>query len=115
MDEKRKTIRFDAIHLLDYLVLDQEGHDTTYSMGRTLDVSANGLKLETTHPLDPHSRLRITVGMANELVDLTGTVTYCRAVRNRYISGISFNGITSDSKRIYALYTEAFSRRKFRQ
>ena len=49
--EKRKFIRWDAIHLLDYVVLDPDGSKGRYSMGRTLDVSLNGLKLETSYEL----------------------------------------------------------------
>lgn len=111
MTEKRRFIRHDAIHLLDYLVLDQGGNSGTYSMGRTLDVSSNGLKLETAQPFPQGTRLKITIGLANELVDLTGTVTYCRATQDRYVSGVTFEGLTSDSRKILSLYIEAFNKR----
>jgi len=114
MTEKRKYIRHDTIHLIDYLVLDQEGNSGTYSMGRTLDVSANGLKLETSQPLEIGSKLQITVGLANELVDLTGTISHSHAARGKFIAGISFNGINSDAKRIFALYVNAFNTMKKR-
>lgn len=111
MIEKRKYIRYDAIHLLDYLVLDQENESGTYSMGRTLDVCANGLKLETTQPLPVGTRLQITVGLADELVDLAGTVTYSRAKQGRYVSGISFDGLSSRNKKTFDLYVQAFNKR----
>jgi hypothetical protein len=115
MTEKRQFIRHDAIHLLDYQVIDKEGNGGTYSMGRTLDVSANGLKLETTHPLESGTRLEITVGLANELVELSGIVSHSHQKRGRFIAGISFNGITSDDKRIFALYVDAFNKMKKRK
>ena len=46
--EQRKFIRYDSLHLLDYQVLDEDGNPGIYSMGRTIDVSIDGLKLETT-------------------------------------------------------------------
>jgi hypothetical protein len=115
MTEKRQFIRHDAIHLIDYQVIDREGNGGTYSMGRTLDVSVNGLKLETTHALDSGTRLQITVGLANELIELTGIVSHTHAKRGRFISGISFNGTNSDNKRIFSLYVDAFNKMKKRK
>lgn len=112
MTNKRDYIRHDAVHLIDYLVIDQEGKTGVYSMGRTLDVSEHGLKLETTHPLPPGVKLQLTIGLANELVDLTGTVVHCKLTRGRYVSGVTFDPIDKDSGRILALYVEAFNIRK---
>ncbi len=111
MTEKRKFIRHDAIHLIDYLVLDQDNRSGRYSMGRTLDVSTNGLKLETNQPFPQGARLRVTVGLANELVDLSGTVTYSRARQGRFVSGVSFEGINNRSKKTFDLYVAAFNKR----
>ena len=74
--EKRKFIRYDSLHLLDYLVLDEEGKPGIYSMGRTIDVSLDGLKLETTNPFPPNTRLLITVGIEDDLIDLEGQTTH---------------------------------------
>ena len=40
--EHRKFIRYESLHLLDYLVIDDEGNPGVYSMGRTIDVSVDG-------------------------------------------------------------------------
>ncbi len=81
-------------------------------MGRTLDVSDHGLKLETTHALPPGVKLQLTIGLANELVDLTGKVVHCTLKRGRYVSGVTFDPIDKESGRILALYVEAFNIRK---
>ena len=112
MTNKRDYIRHDAIHLIDYLVIDQDGRTGVYSMGRTLDVSEHGLQLETTNQLHPGARLQLTLGLANELVDLTGKVIHCRSSRGRYISGITFDPIDKESGRILDLYVEAFNIRQ---
>jgi len=114
MTEKRNYIRHDAIHLIDYLVLDEGKEDTgTYSMGRTLDVSTNGLKLETTQPFSQGAKVKITLGLADQLVDLAGTVIYCRATGGRFVSGITFEGLgNGGNKRIFDLYVKAFARRQ---
>ena len=110
--EKRKFIRYDSLHLLDYLVLDEEDKPGIYSMGRTIDVSLDGLKLETTNPFPPNTRLLITVGIEDDLVDLEGQTTHAHPQDGRYISGVSFLKTSKEGRRILAKYIEAFQRRK---
>jgi hypothetical protein len=110
--EQRKFIRYDSLHLLDYLVLDEEGKPGTYSMGRTIDVSLDGLKLETTTRFTPNTRLLITVGIEDDLVDLEGQTTHAHPQDGRYISGITFLKTTKEGRRVLTKYIEAFQRRK---
>ena len=110
--EQRKFIRYDSLHLLDYLVLDEEGNPGTYSMGRTIDVSIDGLKLETTTHFKPNTRLLITVGIEDDLVDLEGRTTHALPHNGRYLYGITFLKISKDGRRVFSKYTEAFRKRK---
>ena len=110
--EQRKFIRYDALHLLDYLVLDEESNPGVYSMGRTIDVSVDGLKLETTTPLSTNTRLLITVGIEDDLVDLEGRTTHALPLDGRYVSGVTFLKITKEGRRVFAKYVEAFRQRK---
>ena len=100
----------DSLHLLDYLVVDQEGNQTTYSMGRTLDVSEHGLKLEVTKPVDDGDSLIITVGLEDDLIDLTGEVKYSKEHSNRYEIGIEFSDIRDEGIRILKKYITAFNK-----
>ena len=109
--EKRKFIRFDSLHLLDFIVLDNQGNTGVYSMGRTIDVSVDGLKLETTFELTPHTRLLITVGLEEDLIDLEGEVTHCAPFSGRFVSGVSFVKITKEGRRVLATYVDAFKKR----
>ncbi|HBG19197.1 MAG: hypothetical protein A2X81_13660 [Desulfobacterales bacterium GWB2_56_26] len=110
--EQRKFIRYDSLHLLDYLVLDEEGRTGQYSMGRTIDVSIDGIKLETIYPLQPNTRLLITVGLEDDLIDLEGRTTHAAPCDGRFVSGVTFLKITKEGRRIFAKYTEAFRKRK---
>ena len=110
--EKRKFIRHDALHLLDYIVFDEEGNPGTYSMGRTIDVSVDGLKLETSQPLKTDTRLCITVGIEDDLVDLEGRTTYASPHEGRYVSGVTFLKIDQNGRRIFTKYVDAFRNRK---
>lgn len=106
--EKRKFIRWDAIHLLDYVVIDPDGAKGRYSMGRTLDVSLNGLKLETSYELPLEAEVEITVGIEEDLIDLVGRVTHLSRRGGRFISGIEFVKMSAEDRRVFRLYTDAF-------
>jgi hypothetical protein len=110
--EQRKFIRHDSLHLLDYLVLDEEGNPGVYSMGRTIDVSLDGLKLETTTLFKADTRLLITIGIEDDLVDLEGRTTHATPLDGRYVSGVTFLKITKEGRRIFSKYVEAFQQRK---
>jgi len=108
--EKRSYIRMDSLHLLDYLIIDREGWQTTHSMGRTLDVSEHGMKLEVTQPVSNGDTMLITVGLENELIDLTGEVKYSKKISNRYTIGIEFSDISDNGIRILKKYIIAFNK-----
>jgi hypothetical protein len=106
--EHRHSLRKKSLHLLDYLIIDQNGLQTTYSMGRTLDVSENGLKLETTQEISKGDTLLITIGIEDELIELRGEVVHTETLDKRYIGGIEFQDISPEGRRIFKKYTEAF-------
>jgi len=108
--EKRKFIRWDSIHLLDYLVIEEEGSQGLYSMGRTFDVSLNGIRMETTYPLEVDNVVEITVGIEDDLIDLTGRVTHTGRQGGRHTSGIEFVKMSAEGRRIFRLYTDAFKK-----
>lgn len=108
--EKRKYIRWDSIHLLDYVLIEPDGSRGRYSMGRTLDVSLNGIKMETVYRLPADSEIEITVGIEEDLIDLTGRVTHTNVRGGRYVSGIEFVRMSAEGRRIFRLYNDAFKK-----
>jgi c-di-GMP-binding flagellar brake protein YcgR len=108
--ENRNYIRLDSLHLLDYLIVDREGRQTTYSMGRTLDVSEHGMKLEVSHTVNFGDTLLITVGIENDLVDLTGEVIHCKKNNDLYTLGIEFSDISDKGMEILKKYISAFKK-----
>jgi hypothetical protein len=110
--EHRKFIRYDALHLLDYLVLDQDGEAGVYSMGRTIDVSIDGIKLETINPLKAGIHLLVTIGLEDDLINLEGLTAYTTPYDCRFVSGVTFLKLSKEGRRIFAKYVEAFRARK---
>lgn len=110
--EKRKFIRQDSLHLLDFIVIDRQGRQGTYSMGRTIDVSESGIKLETTQPLEEKDTLMLTLGLEDNLIDIMGIVTHCNPRDGRYLSGIKFRKMSLADRTIFKKYSDAFRKRK---
>jgi hypothetical protein len=110
--EQRKFIRYDSLHLLDYIILDEQNRETIYSMGRTIDVSIDGIKLETHIPIKIDSILLITLGLEDDLVELEGKTTHESENNGRVVSGVTFLKIPKDDRRVLAKYVEAFRKRQ---
>jgi len=110
--EKRRFIRYDALHLLDYTVMNADGSQGIYSMGRTLDVSIDGIKLEIKDRLEPGTLLLVTVGLEDNLVELRGEIIHTTPTAGRFVSGVAFRQMTKEGRAIFARYTEAFRQRR---
>lgn len=110
--EKRKFIRLDSLHLLDYLIIDSNGNECDYSMGRTLDVSINGIKMETLQEIPMGSTLVITIGIEENLVDISGRPVYSSENDNRYITGIEFQKVNAQNRTVLRRYIDEFQARK---
>jgi hypothetical protein len=110
--EQRRFIRYDSLHLLDFIVLDEQGHKGLYSMGRTLDVSLDGIKLETVYPLKENSHLLVTIGLEEDLIDIEGVITHTFPRDGRYLAGVNFIKINGEGRRVVAKYIDAFRQKK---
>ncbi len=72
--ERRKAERRYALNFLDYEILSDGGRVEGRGLARTLDVSESGLRLETGQFFEPGQKLRITLGLHNDMVQLVGQV-----------------------------------------
>lgn len=50
----------------------------------------------------------ITVGLENDLVDLRGEAIHSELHDEQYVTGIEFQDISGEGRRIFKKYTEAF-------
>lgn len=72
--ERRKQERCYALNFLDYEILSDSGV-IGRGLARTLNVSEDGMRLETGEFFEPGQKLRITLGLDNNLVQVIGRVT----------------------------------------
>jgi len=106
MKEQRKFTRHNVRHLLDFTTTDDRGKKTSFHMGRVLDISLGGMKIETPIDLSISSRVEITTGIAENLVDLVGKVTHTHKRKGRFVSGIQLLSISPENKSIITSYIE---------
>lgn len=109
--ERRKSPRILAEHLVSYTILDGRGETDEMGMARTLDLSEGGLVLEMTHPLDEGTTLELNMVSANRIVQTKGRSVYCRAEpSNRWRVGVCFTDITESD--LTTIAQEVEQRRK---
>ncbi len=109
-EEQRKFIRSDILNLLDYLVVDEHGQQGEYSMGRTLNISQEGILLETMTSIPIGMQVMITMGLDNELIEIMGTVMHTIYKSKRHQNGIEFFHIADDDKVILTKHINIFRR-----
>ena len=109
--ERRKYIRPEALNLLDYLVVDDQGRQGDYSMGRTLNVSKGGILMETHIPLPRGQQVMITLGLKDELIDIMGRIVYSTFDADRHQNGIEFFHVADSAQRILNIYISAFHKK----
>ena len=109
--ERRKYIRPEALNLLDYLVVDDQGKQGDYSMGRTLNVSKGGILMETHIPLPQGQRVMITLGLKDDLIDIMGRIVYSTFDAERHQNGIEFFHVADSDQKILNLYISAFHKK----
>ncbi|BCO07724.1 hypothetical protein GF1_01000 [Desulfolithobacter dissulfuricans] len=107
-EERRREIRPESLNLLDYLVVDKEGKQGEYSMGRTINVSEGGVLIETHLPLALGQQVMLTMGLKDELVDVMGRVVHTKTVAERHQSGIEFFHVAQYDKKAISHYVKAF-------
>jgi hypothetical protein len=81
-------------------------------MGRTLDVSINGIKMETIREIPMGVNLVITLGVEENLVDIAGKPSYTHPQDNRFVSGIEFTKVTAEGRVVLRQYVDEFQARK---
>lgn len=105
--ERRQAERRSVLNFLDYEVLAADGEVIGRGLARTLNVSSTGLLLETGQFFDAGQPLRITLALADELVQLTGRVVHAEPVGDEMCSaGVQFVSFDPADQDIFRHYCD---------
>jgi hypothetical protein len=110
--EKRKFIRIDSLNL-SYVLVDGTNDEEKQTMGRTLNVSESGIRLETHVPVELNSTLTLTIGLEEDLVDIKGRVVHSAKTRDgRYQLGVEFFEKDEKASQILKKFLKAFRKQQ---
>ncbi len=105
--ERRQAERRYALNFLDYEVLSATGEVLGRGLARTLNVSENGLRLETGQFFEPGQQLRITLGLDNDLIQVNGQVVSSQPETDDLCtSGVMFIEFDETDRRTYQKHFE---------
>ncbi|MBW2450940.1 MAG: PilZ domain-containing protein [Deltaproteobacteria bacterium] len=100
--ERRRSERCYALKFLDYEVLSDEGVVVDRGLARTLNVSESGLLLETGQFFEPRQKLRITLGLSEDLVQMTGQIVHSEPIDEEVCSaGVMFLEFEPDDRGLF--------------
>lgn len=93
MNEQRNHKRTQINHPLVYTAMDGEGNISCQGMAHAVDISPNGMMIETTEPIHAKSlKIRTATSQAAN-VETTGMIIYSLPhAPNKYRTGLRFNG-----------------------
>lgn len=94
MSDKRISNRVDTLNL-SYIMLNEADQIVHQGMGRTLNLSAKGTLLETAFPIELSYMVVISIGLADDLIEIKGKVAHTHRLENgMYLTGIEFIDVT---------------------
>ena len=102
MVEKRTSNRIDALNL-SYILLNEAGDVVHQGMGRTLNMSATGILLETSFAIELGNSAVISIGLAEDILEIKGKIVHTRQLENNmFATGIEFIDVTDTEKSMLA-------------
>jgi hypothetical protein len=101
--DRRSFLRFNCSHLASYIRFDLEGRQCEEEKVRTMDISPDGLRIQTYSNLSVDEVLDLTVAIREKLFNARGKVIHCEpSADGRFNVGISFLNV--DENDLHILY-----------
>jgi hypothetical protein len=99
--EKRASPRIRSLNLASYVPKKDERQEYIISIGRTLDVSEGGAKIETHRELARGVQLELEIAVEDQIISAKGEVLYSTDLgHGLFGTGIRFTSIAEEDKRL---------------
>lgn len=107
--DQREYPRVETCNLISYAAINGEGNLTAHRMGRALDVSQNGIYLETAQPVKSEYISLMISDVEDNLVEINGRVAYSQKNgQTLFRTGIRLEGTHDENiqfaKRLIRVY-----------
>ncbi len=90
-EEDRRAPRIISLNLVAVAKVDETGVPTLDAMGRTLDISEGGIKLETFTTVPIGSEVELGIALGEQIIHPHGRVVYLEEIEEgKYIMGLKF-------------------------
>lgn len=110
INERRHHRRINALNLISYNCIDATKNVVAQGMGRTLNVSEDGILLETHVSIDPKYTVELAIGLEDELINIKGSIIFSTPGKDeKYEAGIEFVETDDASIEILKKYIKVFS------
>jgi hypothetical protein len=110
INERRHHTRINALNLISYNCIDATKNVVSQGMGRTLNVSEDGILLETHVSIDPKYTVELAIGLEDELINIKGSIIFSTPGKDeKYEAGIEFVETDDASIEILKKYIKVFS------
>jgi hypothetical protein len=98
--DQRQYPRVPLCNLISYATIDRQGDPSDHRMGRALDVSQNGVYLETASAVTSKYISLMTSDVVDKLIEIKGKVAYSRENGDAmFRTGIRFEGTHDENVR----------------
>jgi phosphopantetheine adenylyltransferase len=99
--EKRRSPRIRSLNLATYVPKKDDKQEYIISIGRTLDVSEGGAKIETHRKLDRGLQLELEIAVENQIISARGEVLYSTELADGLFgTGIRFTAIAKEDRHL---------------
>ena len=96
-EEKRNYPRVNKLYLISYIAKEGGRQTSPVSMGRTLDISPSGVRIEVFQQINVGSEMELEIAMEDTQFFVDGKVVRSlESGKNVYILGIYFDDICDD-------------------
>ena len=98
--EKRTSRRIRSLNLTSYIPIKADRQEYIVSIGRTLDVSEGGVKVETHRRLADGTELEMHIAIEDKIITAKGEVVHTEELKNGLFgTGIRFTSINEKDRR----------------
>ena len=94
MSDRRRSARVRSLRLATLEPIGAGSAEAPVEVGRTLDVSEAGVRLETTRELRPGQELELQIAVADRLINCRGRVVHTETSGGLVLTGIEWLEIT---------------------
>ena len=108
-EDRRRHSRIKALNLISYTCIDEADQVLSQGMGRNLNLSEDGILLETHVSVNPKHTVVMAIGLEDDLINIKGRVVYSiDGGDKRFEAGIEFIERDEATLEVLRKYIKAF-------